>query len=402
MNRLLCLVAAAAAFLSCSRRADDPAPLHTAEREAPIAPAPAGLRLDASSQRELGIQLASATTTAHAEAVASTGFLTVNEDAAWVVGSVTTGKIAQVLVRVGDSVRQGQVLAKMHSHEVHDSRAGFRQAKAELERRGVLAAQALRQRDRTRRLFALKAASREQMEAAETEYRSAQIAVENAETEVEKERVHLAEFLDVPVEGPRTGGDDHQDDFVPVKAPASGVLMERLATPGTVVTQGDHVFTIADLSTLWMLASVNEADLSSLRIGQPVLITVKAYPEETFTGRIIKLGEKLDSTTRTLQVRVLVPNPRGRLKPEMFASAEIAGNRTRATLHVPDAAVQELNGRSVVFVRTDDDRFETREVLIAGGSGGRQEIAAGLQPGEEVVVKGGFVLKSELLKGSME
>jgi multidrug efflux pump subunit AcrA (membrane-fusion protein) len=335
-----------------------------------------------------------------AEPVIATGRIVPDEDATWLIGSVTDGRIANVQAKVGDLIRQEQVLANLHSHDVHVSRAGYSQALAELERREVLAAQALKVRDRARRLFELKAASREQVEAAETDYRSAQILVESAKTEIEKERTHLTDILNVPAEPPATStsSDAHIADLVPIKAPAAGTLMERHVTSGSVVSQGDHVFTISDLTSLWMIAAINESDLSRLRVGQPATVSVRAYPNATFPGRIIKLGERLDPATRTLQVRVALSNKQSRLKPEMFATVAITGPGGRPAILVPPEAVQEVHGNSVVFLRTDRVRFIPRRVTTSGTVDSQIEILSGLQPGDEIVIKGAFVLKSELLK----
>jgi multidrug efflux pump subunit AcrA (membrane-fusion protein) len=299
-------------------------------------------------------------------------------------------------------VRKEQVLAELHSHDVHVARAGYRQAIAELERRQVLAAQALKVRDRARRLFELKAASREQVEAAETEYRNAQIQVLNAESEIEKERTHLTDILEVPAEKPGAPGspDAHTADLVPIKAPAAGTVMERRASSGTVVSKGDHVFTISDLSRLWMLASFNESDLSRLRVGQAASVTVRAYPNVNFPGRIVKLGERLDPETRTLQVRIALSNPQSRLKPGMFATVAIGSLGGRPAILVPTEAVQEMNGNKVVFVRIQQTEFRPREISTSTVIDARAEVLSGLQPGEEIVVKGAFLLKSELLKES--
>jgi cobalt-zinc-cadmium efflux system membrane fusion protein len=133
-----------------------------------------------------------------------------------------------------------------------------------------------------------------------------------------------------------------------------------------------------------------------------VRVIVRAHPGRAFSGRILRLGEELDPTTRTLKVRVLVPNEGRLLKPEMYAAAEIQRASSRSALFIPEAAAQELNGSRVVFVRTGPGRFQARAIDIAGTMNGRMEVTAGLKAGEQVVVKGSFVLKSQMLRGSLE
>ena len=244
----------------------------------------------------------------------------------------------------------------------------------------------------------MKAASREQLEAAETQYKSAQLSVSTAQAGVDKANAHLTEFLEVPLHDEPSGKAD--SDKVPIKAPAAGTVMERLASVGSVVSSGDPVVTVSDLSSLWLIAAVNEADLSKIKRGQRVLILVRAYPDKTFPGQVFQLGERLDPQTRTLQVRVLVSNPHGLLKPEMFASAEFSPQAQQTFVHVPESSVQDFKGKSVVFVQTAPGMFSPKEVQ-AGIRVDRQiQILSGLDPGTPVVVNGALLLKSHLLKSA--
>lgn len=363
------------------------------QKEAPPAGKRAGeVVLDEVRQRNAGIVVEAASSRMLTEAIEATGKLAPDQERTWRVGALSAGRVAEMRVNVGDSVRKGEIIAAIYSHEVHESRAAYRRAETEVQRALAAEQHALRVRDRARRLFDLKAASREQVDAAENEYRNAQAQVASARTDVERTRHHLTEFLDVALEG---------DDNVPVRAPASGLVTDRKVTPGTVVSPGDEIATITDPSSIWMIASVNEADLSHLRAGQPVRVKVRAWPDQPFTGRILRLGEQLDPTTRTLQVRVGLSNPGGRLKPEMYATAEIQSSRGREALLVADTAVQEVSGHKVVFVQTAPGRYETRPVETGRNQGGLVEIAAGVKAGEQVVVKGAFALKSQLLASSL-
>ncbi len=359
--------------------------------------------LDEEAQREAGIVIERVEARALPELIRVTGRITINENQTWRVGAVTDGRIVQVLVREGDRVEEGQILARLHSHDVHESRAEYRRAVAELDRLQAGLSYALNLRNRTRRLYELKAASLQQLEQAEAELRNAETAVANGKVELERTRTHLEDFLGVPADVPadheaERGYDEH--DLVPIRAPAGGTLLKRNVTAGTVVEPSQDLFVITELSTLWMMGAVNEAHLAKLRIGMPVRIWVQAYPNRSFAGRLAKLNTELDATTRTITARVEVPNSDGRLKPEMYALAELELSGTREAVFVPEVAVQEVEGRRSVFVRTGRNRFEPRAVETAPGVGGHIEVIAGLRPGEEVVVAGGFVLKSHLLKSA--
>jgi cobalt-zinc-cadmium efflux system membrane fusion protein len=402
--RLFAVGAVLMALTACNR--DRPAE-KARQTEAPQATAEAKgqageVQMNATAQKQAGISVSPAVAESISETISATGQLTHNEDQVWHVGAITDGRVVAIYAKPGDFVKAGQVMARLHTHEVHESRAAFRKAMEEVDRAQAAEIHARRVRDRAQRLFDLKAASREQVDTAENELRNAQAAVKQARTELEKERVHLVEFLEVPVEDPHAGKHpDHQEDYVPLKAPESGTVVTRTATPGSVVSRGDDVFTITNTNTLWMIASVNEADLAFLRVGQPVNLLVRAYPGRTFRGRILRVGEQLDPETRTLKVRVLVPNTGGLLKPEMYASAEIEKAATRQAVVVPEAAIQDVNGHRAVFVRTAANRFRVQLVDVARSANGRAEIVNGLTPGTEVVVRGSFVLKSQLLKSSL-
>jgi cobalt-zinc-cadmium efflux system membrane fusion protein len=326
------------------------------------------------------------------------GSLTVNEDRTWHVGAIAGGRVEDITARVGDMVRAGQILGRIHSHDVHEAQAGFQQASIELERADSAANFARQRYDRAQRLFDLRAGSRQDVETAEGELRNAQASIAKAHSELEKERAHL-EILSVPAS---EAAQNSQADDVPILAPAQGVILARKVSVGSVLNTGDELFTVTDTDSLWMIASANEADLAELRAGQAVRVRVRAYPDREFAGRILKLGEQLDPATRTLQVRILVPNAQGLLKPEMYAAAVIQRSGRRSGIFLPEGSIQDIEGVSAVFVRRAGDRFEARTVKTGQSLDGEAEILEGLNPGEVVVVKGGFALKSQLLRSSIE
>jgi membrane fusion protein, heavy metal efflux system len=330
------------------------------------------------------------------------GRLVVNEDQTWHVGAVASGRIENISARVGDFVMAGQILGLLHSHEVHEARAGYQEAITELGRARAAETYAQQRRDRAERLLELRAGSRQDMETAEADLRNAQAATQKARSEVEKERAHLNIF-NLSTEETASNGPQHEEaDDVRILAPASGLVFDRKATVGSVVTSGQELFALTDTSSLWMIAAANEVDLSQISVGQKVHIEVRAYPGHKFSGSVLKLGEKLDPETRTLQIRILIPNPQGRLKPEMYANASLQGSERRSGLFVPEEAVQEVNGVRSVFVRRAQTRFEARPVRTGQDVEGDTEILEGLNAGDSVVVKGGFLLKSQMLKSTIQ
>jgi cobalt-zinc-cadmium efflux system membrane fusion protein len=355
--------------------------------------------LDAAQQQNGHVTVAQVRTADVASTLTVPGRLTVSEDRTWHVGAIAGGRIEAVSARVGDSVTAGQVLGRIHSHEVHEARAGYQEAAVELQRAESIEPLAKQRRDRAQRLFDLKAGSRQDIESAEAELRNAQAATQKARSEVEKERAHLNIFR-VPFEEPAP--ENEAADDIPVSAPAPGLVLDRKVTLGSVVNTGDELFAITDPSSLWMIAAANETDLSRLHEGQHVQIETRAWPGRIFAGRILKLGEQLDPETRTLQVRILVPNPIGLLKPEMYATASLRESGRHGALLVPEEAVQDINGVDVVFVRRAGNEFEARTVKAGGHVDGATEILQGLAANEAVVVKGSFLLKSQMLKNTIQ
>jgi cobalt-zinc-cadmium efflux system membrane fusion protein len=162
------------------------------------------------------------------------------------------------------------------------------------------------------------------------------------------------------------------------------------------------LFVITDLRRLWVMAEVHEKDIPKVQLGQPVEIQVTPYPDEKFRGVILHVGEVIEPATRTVKVRSEVPNPDGRLKPEMFATIAIETTAEERVLSIPSSAVQKDKGRDLVFVQTAPDRFEAREVTVGSAVQDRVPVLKGLVEGEKIVTKGAFTLKSELNRSEME
>jgi cobalt-zinc-cadmium efflux system membrane fusion protein len=327
------------------------------------------------------------------------GSLTVDEDKTDHIGILFEGVVSEVFAKVGDHVTRGQVLGRLHTHELHDAIMGYRTAVAEAERTRRLTEYTSHNRERYESLYQIKFASRREAEQATMEYRNAVADREKAEAMLQAARVHLAELLGEPED--KISQSELSADTIPIKTPRSGIVMARYLSPGMAVNPGAQAFTVSGLRTLWMIAAVDEENLAGLKIGMPVTIRVRAYPGAAFDGEVLQLGPQLDPATRTLTVRVLIPNRDGRLRPEMYATAEIARGASRTALFVPEVAVQTLNGESVVFVRRANSDFEVRPVKAGARADGQIEIAEGLRDGEEVVAGGAFIVKSQFLTRSL-
>jgi cobalt-zinc-cadmium efflux system membrane fusion protein len=173
-------------------------------------------------------------------------------------------------------------------------------------------------------------------------------------------------------------------------------------TPGTVVDPSKDVFVIGDLRHLWMLASVNDANISKMRVGLRASVTAKAFPAESFAGRVTNLAPQLDPLTRAMAVRIELDNRALKLRPEMLATAQIEAGVARPVILIPFDSVQQIGDQDVVFVRISEDHFSVRAVHTGPSMNGRVSVLEGLKPGDVIVVRGSFVLKSQLLKASIE
>ncbi len=357
--------------------------------------------LPASEQGAGVIQTQAAVLSQEPDILRVPGRITLADDRTWRVGVLTEGRVEVVNAGLGDYVKKGQVLARMHSHALHDARAEYQTSRVNLNRLQAAAALAQKNYDRMQALLALKAASIQQTEQARQELVNAQTALHDGQIAADRDRIHLEENLGVPADLPSSGHDENAD-LIPIIAPGSGYILEKMVTPGSTVEPSTDTFVIGELSQVWMLASVRQENLGGLRLGQPASVTLPGVPGERFQGKITNLGQELDETTRVMKVRIVLNNPRMKLKPEMLAVAEIPVGKRKPTLVVSSDAIQQINGQDVVFVRTAADRFAIRPVSVGETVGGRTPVSEGLKLGEQVVVQGSFVLKSQILKSSME
>jgi cobalt-zinc-cadmium efflux system membrane fusion protein len=355
--------------------------------------------LSKAAQRNAGVAFETVQTRTRAMSFEAPGVLSLDETRTARIGSMVEGKIVSAVAQVGDRVVPGTVLAEIHSHVLHDAWADYRKAKAERTRRSTELRYAVQAEQRAQRLYADKAISLQEVQRAQVDRVAAQQALATANTELRRSEEAL-EHLGITALGQDPRGEAGEQ--IPVKSPLAGAVLEKNVTNGTAVTPGAQLFVVSDLSTLWALAEVDETRLPYIKVGLPVAIRVAAYPGETFPGTVIFIGDTLDPKTRRVTVRCRVPNQYGRLKPQMYATLAFGEAEARSVPVVPSQAVQELDGKSVVFTVDGAGKFSAREVATGPESEGWTEIRSGVQPGEKIVTTGSFLLKSELSKASMQ
>jgi cobalt-zinc-cadmium efflux system membrane fusion protein len=322
------------------------------------------------------------------------GQLVPNEDRTARLAAPAQARVLGVHVSPGDRVAAGARLVTLQSPEASMAQADVAKATAELSSRRAAATYAKAAKDRAERLLTLKAIPRQDYERAIADDELARAAVSQAEAELQRSRSNAAQL-----------GIDLHDGSMTLRSPIAGVVTTRDVVPGAVVSAGSQLVTITDPSALWLSIALPESFASGVRVGSMLRFTVAPYPADTFTARVQSVSATFDATTRSLPVRGVVTNSRGRLRPEMYARVWVEGPGRSTVITVPDSAVQRVDGKTVVFVAHPDGhggaRFEKRVVTIGATSGGRASILAGLSPGEAVVVAGAYAVKAQLAKAKM-
>jgi len=389
VGALAVIAIVAIAFVAFRRPAPPPA------APAAISHTPDGtITLDDRAAREAGLVVEAAKSITRRDELEAPAVVALDERHTARVGSMVEGKVVEVSAEIGDRVSSGTVLAQMQSTVVHDAWAGYRKAVADRRRLQNELKLATQNDERAARLFADKAVSEQDVQRAQANRVAAEEGLNIAETEVRRSEEEL-EHLGVTNSEDPTGESGEQ---IPVKAPLTGVVIDRLVTPGTAVTPGTPLFVVSDLSSLWVLAEIDETALPHVQAGRPVTVRVSAYPDEQFTGTIAWVADLINPKTRRVTVRCTVPNPQTRLKPEMYATVQLGESEPRAIVAVPLPAVQEIEGKSMVFVEEAKGRYKRRDVVLGADVEGWIEVRAGLRATERVVTTGAFLLKSELLK----
>ena len=312
------------------------------------------------------------------------------------VAARVPGRLASLEVSLGQRVKKGQALGYLESPDLGQARADYLSAATKAK----VAEDNFR---REKELFAKGITSEREMREAESTFVTAQ-----AERNAADGRLHALGLSDAEISALR--GNEHYSSRFPVPSPLLGTVVEITGTVGQTVEAAAPLFTVADLTQLWVLLDISESQLSQVRAGQPVDLTISALPDRRFTGRVESIGDIVDEKTRTIAVRVVVANTDGVLKPGMFAQAEIAtktgGSGEGATaesarLVLPREAVQKVGEEQVVFVAAGNNQFKPVAVRTGASSATEVEILSGIEPGTPVVTQGAFILKSELAKESM-
>lgn len=374
-----------AAGLGC----DGAPPNSVTAQPPPAVPATGIVRLSAEESSRVGITVQPVTRSEFRTHREFPGIVQPNQRAMADITTLVRGRVVDVYADLGQQVEANALLAILYSSELGLAQSGYLKARAKLH----VAEQAY-----ARAKFLL---HEKVIGEAESQRRRAELLSMQAESHEARDRLMLLGMDDD--EFRRLDRSRGIRSHIPIIAPFAGRIIGRNLTRGEVVETTEKLFVVADLSEVWVKANVPERDIPFVHAvhssgGRQAEVTINAYPKEIFKGTITYVGDVLDAATRTMQLRLELPNPDGRLKPEMFATIRLSSEPQPDRLAVPDAALQRDHDRTFVFVQQDAATYEVREVQVGESNGTFTAILGGLNEGDPIVTRGAFVLKSELLK----
>ncbi len=303
------------------------------------------------------------------------------------IGAAVTGRVTQIHATLGQRVKRGEALATLHSAELSAAQLAYLKAlsQMELQRRAV---------DRAKLLFAS-----DVIGSAELHKRESELA--QAQAEMQAAHGQLGVLGMTGSATAKLAATRAVHSLSSITATLDGAVIERKVTPGQVVQPADALFTVADLSHVWLVAEVPEQQAALVKQGEAAQAEIPALNGKRIEGRLIYVADTVDPGRRTVTVRMDVENPDRLLKPEMLASMLIQGTPQRR-LAVPAAAVVREDNKDHVFVRLDERRFRLRPVTLGQESNGHVPVLTGLKPGEAVVTEGAFHLDNERKRKELE
>ena len=381
---LVCLIALGVS--GCSR-----APADAAEEAAAAEPKQkSAVEMTVEAQSHIGLKVVSAQVRSLVEYLQVTGTVQPMDSKVAHVRPIASGRLVTVNAKVGDRVSAGDVLATFENTEAGEIAAQYQVSRSELAKLNVQLSVARQQSERSRQLAEIGAIPRKEYDLSLAEERSITASIDTQQKVIAGVLARLQRF---------GFGEDTlaTSTIAPVRAPFAGVVLHADASPGENIRPDDELFRIADPSQVWVQAEVYEKDLGRVQPGQIASVNVDTYPGREFLGEITYISDILDPQTRTARVRCEVANADGLLKLDMFATIRLPTNFRKDGLAVPSEALQQIEGRNIVFVRTSPTTFEQKTVQVGKTMQGMTEILGGIENGESVVTQGAFHLKSIVL-----
>ncbi|MEW6438393.1 MAG: efflux RND transporter periplasmic adaptor subunit [Pseudomonadota bacterium] len=362
-------------------------PAANGARAVPLSPAAASssaqAMLDLNEEQAASVKIAPVGSATFTPEVGAVGNIDFNQNLLVQVFTPYQGRIINAFPNIGDKVEKGQVLFTVDSPDLLNSESTL------IAAAGVLKLQNITLK-RAQQMKAFGGASQQAVDQSTSDQQTAQSALKTA-----RDAVRMFGKTDAEIDSIIAGR--RADPVLVIKSPIDGYVTTRTASPGLLVQPGNAppVYTVADLSTMWMFANVVESDAPLLAVGQHVAAHVVALPNKVFDGRILVLGPNVDPNSRRVFVRMEVSDPEHLLRAGMLANFTIRVGLSRKAVAVPEAAVvREGDGTMTAWVTEDDRRFIRRTLKIGAVQNGYDEILDGLKQDEKVVVDGAVFLSN--------
>lgn len=374
-HSLLSIAAAVLMAMSLAGCSKDPEPAAEAPK-----PPPGIVKPEENLQKTL--KVAPVATSAFSEMLRVAGRIDFDEQRVSRIGATVTGRVTDLYAILGQEVKAGQVLARLHSSELGAAQMAFLKAEAQNELQA-------RNAERARQLFAADVIGRAELQRRQSEY-----AIAAAEMRAYRDQLRVLGMSVSAIASLAKNGSI--DSYSPVFSSISGTVVERNVAQGQVVQPADALYTVADLSRVWVVAEVPEQQAAQVAEGQNVDIEVPSLANTNgrITGKLIYVGRTVNPQSRTVLVRTELENKEGRLKPAMLASMLIAG-KPIDTLVVPGSAVVRDGNDEQVYVETAPGQYRLTKVKLGSESDGMRVVQGGIKAGDRVVVEGAFHLDNE-------
>lgn len=303
------------------------------------------------------------------------------------IGATVTGRITEINAVLGQNVKKGQRLALLSSIELGKAQSDYLKAGSQVNLHRLTV-------QRAKRLLQSGVIATAQLQERQSVLNEAEVDLRAASDQLRVMGMSEADLK-------RLDKDRSIHSFSQVTASIDGVVIERNIAIGQVVQPTDSLFTVANLSHLWLVAEIPEQHAYWAHEGDQVQAEVPALQDQEVSGKLIYVADMVNPETRTVKVRMALDNPKRQFKPQMLATLKISKPGAQ-TLIVPGEAVVRENDRDYVFVQTESNRFELREVRLGREEGQQLPLLEGLKAGELIVVKGAFHLNNERLRSTLE
>jgi cobalt-zinc-cadmium efflux system membrane fusion protein len=320
------------------------------------------------------------------------------------VRPVARGRIEALDVNAGDRVVAGQRLAVLDNFDLSAAHSKVLSAEAALSQAQAQLRAANAAYDRATNLIRNDLVTQAEVEARRATVATMEADLRTKQAELQQYQEEEARLLPMRVATADANPSSDQPTLGSrgaIVAPFAGVVDSVSVAKGEIVDPATAILTVSDLSTVWVQADVAERDLGAVKVGDAVEMRVSAFPGRVFAGRVTYIPDQIETTTGMAKVRCEIPNPDGALRVNMFATVTILSPQGGDAVLVPSESLQEVNGRSVVFIPTGDRQFAWRAVRTGPAANGKTQIASGLAAGAPVVGEGSYWLKAALMQSTI-